>query len=108
MYMPFTLNLTIPLRRASRTSNGQYANDSVPARPILICDVFFCIFAVEAGGGVHGVQAGAARHAPADHRVLRAPLPREILRRRRNIGRAVGEVARGNVESNDSMSHYGS
>ena len=44
MYMPFTLNLTIPLRRASRTSNGQYANDSVPSRPILICDVFFFAF----------------------------------------------------------------
>lgn len=50
---------------------------------------------VEASRGVHGVPPPAEGHAPAHHRVLRAPLPGQILRRGRHLGRALGKTARG-------------
>lgn len=49
----------------------------------------------EASGGVHGVQEVAARDAATHHRILRASVPGQVLRRGGHSGRAVGEVARG-------------
>ena len=54
-------------------------------------------FAAEAGWRVHGISSFASRHASADHRVLWAPLPGQILRRKWNPWRAFGEAARGIV-----------
>ncbi len=101
--MPFTLNLTalLPLAHASADNmqmspcrldcfSNEFDDDGSDSH-LTTCFAF----AAEAGGGVHGVPAVATRHAPEDHRVLRTSLPRQILRRRRHLGRAVGEVTRG-------------
>ena len=40
--------------------------------------------AVQAGGGVHGVQEASSRPATKDHRLLRASVPRENVRRKEN------------------------
>ncbi|CAG9813148.1 unnamed protein product [Phaedon cochleariae] len=49
----------------------------------------------ETSGRVHGVPQTPARDAPADHGVLRAPLPGQVLRRGVHPGGAVREAARG-------------
>lgn len=49
----------------------------------------------EASGRVHGISETASGDAPADHRVFRTSLPRQILRRRDYFGGAFGEAARG-------------
>ena len=54
---------------------------------------YFC--SAEASGGVHGVPQAAARHAPEDRRVFRAPIPGQVLRRGGHPGRALGEAQRG-------------
>ena len=61
---------------------------------------FWILFILaETGGGVHGVPSVTAWHAPKDHRILRTPLPGEILRRGCHLGRIVGKVTRGTVRS---------
>lgn len=42
--------------------------------------------------GIYGVQKIAARDEAADNRILRAPLPGQILRRGINSRRTVGET----------------
>ena len=49
----------------------------------------------EAGGGVHGLQEAAEGHAAEDHRVLRAPLPGQVLRRGGDPRGALGEAQGG-------------
>lgn len=49
----------------------------------------------EASGGVHGVSEVAAGDAAANHGVLRAPVPRQVLRRGVHPGGALGEATRG-------------
>lgn len=44
-------------------------------------------------GGVHGVSEATTRDATADHGVLRAPVPGQVLRRGTNPGRAEREAA---------------
>ena len=50
----------------------------------IFCCVCDCLISVQAGGGVHGVQETTSRLASKNHRLLRASIPRQNVRRKKN------------------------
>ena len=53
------------------------------------------IYPGEAGRGVHGLQEAAPGHQEQDHRVLRAQIPGQVLRRGTHTRGTVRETQRG-------------
>lgn len=101
LFLGHATNLIQSLDSSRRQYREKVGGTAIVRLPLLVFRRDAKLSARPAGktsGGVHGLSKTTERNETEDHGVLRASLPRQVLRRRADPWGALGEIERGTMK----------